>query len=202
MNFNLNNVPAQGTTINYTEAVVETTKEINNEAEPLKIVPIAGYDGDYWISNFGQVFSSKRGEMIEMKPILCGSGYYQVTLCKDGKKKKFLVHRLVNLHFNPNPRRLNVTDHINNNRLDNRASNLRWVTQYENMNNPNSNIVKPVARFTLDGKYIDERASIQAYQDEFGFKQQNIVSCCKGKRKSANGFKWMYIDKQGYLENF
>jgi len=150
----------------------------------------------------GKFSQIRSGEMLEMKPILCGSGYYQVTLCKYGKLKKYLVHRLVALHFICNPRRLNVVDHINNNRLDNRASNLRWCTQKENLYNPNSNLVRPVARFTLDGKYIDERASIQAYQDEFGFNQQNIVSCCKGKRKSANGFKWMYIDKQGYLENF
>lgn len=201
MNFNLNNVPTNGTTINSTEAV-ETTKEINNEAEPLKIVPIAGYDGDYWISNFGQVFSSKRGEMLELKPNLDNNGYYVVSLSKNGKKKKFLVHRLVNLHYNVNPLRYNITDHIDGNKLNNRASNLRWCTQKENLYNPNSNLVRPVARFTLDGKYIDERASIQTYQDEFGFNRGNIVSCCKGKRKSAYGYKWMYIDKQGYLENF
>ena len=55
MNFNLNNVPTNGTTINSTEAV-ETT----NETEPLKIVPIADYNGEYWISNYGQVFSNKK----------------------------------------------------------------------------------------------------------------------------------------------
>lgn len=56
MNFNVNNAPTHGSTINHTEAVVETT----NEAEPLKIVPIADYNGDYWISNYGQVFSNKK----------------------------------------------------------------------------------------------------------------------------------------------
>lgn len=56
MNFNVNNVPAQGTTINYTGEVVETT----NETEPLKIVPIADYNGDYYISNYGNVFSNKK----------------------------------------------------------------------------------------------------------------------------------------------
>jgi len=57
-NFNVNNVPTQGTTINYTEAVEES--KVNYEAEPLKIVPIADYNGDYWISNYGQVFSNKK----------------------------------------------------------------------------------------------------------------------------------------------
>lgn len=201
MNFNLNNVPTNGTTINSTEAV-ETTKEINNEAEPLKIVPIVDYNGDYWISNYGQVFSNKRGEMVELKPYLDSKGYYKVDLYKNGKVKRYLVHRLVNLHYNPNPRLLNVTDHINNNRLDNRASNLRWVTYSENSNNPNSNIVKPVARFTLDGEYIDEKPSIMSYEKEFGFSNQNINACLKGKTKSAYGYKFIYIDKDGYLKNF
>lgn len=140
--------------------------------------------------------------MLEMKPGLISSGYYQVNLYKNSKVKRFLVHRLVALHFICNPRLLNVVNHIDNNKLNNKASNLEWCTQKENLNNPNSNIVKPVARYTLDGKYIDERASIQAYQDEFGFDKASIVRCLKEKRKSAYGFKWMYIDKQGNLEKF
>ena len=74
MNFNL--TPTQGTTINYTVEVVENT----NETEPLKIVPIADYNGEYWISNYGQVFSNKRGEMVELKPYLDSKGYYKVDL--------------------------------------------------------------------------------------------------------------------------
>lgn len=144
----------------------------------------------------------RSGEIVELKPKLNNSGYYQVDLSKNGKKKRYLVHRLVALHFICNPRLLNVVNHIDNNKLNNKASNLEWCTQKENLYNPNSNVVKPVARFTIDGKYIDERASIQAYQDEFGFNQSIIVRCCKGKLKSAYGYKWMYLDKDGYIENF
>ena len=57
-NFNVNNVPTQGITINYTEAAEET--KVNYESEPLKIVPIADYNDEYWISNYGQVFSNKK----------------------------------------------------------------------------------------------------------------------------------------------
>lgn len=139
--------------------------------------------------------------MKELKPVLMGNNkqkdylYYTVVLSNNNKKKNYKVHRLVALHFIPNPRRLNEVNHINNNKLDNRASNLEFCTHKENINNINSNIVRPVARYTLEGKYVDERPSIRSYQYEFGFNHQNINACLKGKTKSAYGYKWMYIDK-------
>ena len=48
----------------------------------------------------------------------------------------FYVHRMVAELFIPNPENKPFIDHINTDRLDNRAENLRWVTQTENMANP------------------------------------------------------------------
>ena len=48
----------------------------------------------------------------------------------------FQIHRAVAELFVPNPENKPFVDHINTDRFDNRAENLRWVTQKENCNNP------------------------------------------------------------------
>ena len=71
----------------------------------------------------------------EVKPrLVCG--YHQVNL--SGIHKAAYVHRLVAEAFVPNPENKPTVDHINGNRADNRIVNLRWVTQRENVNNPNT----------------------------------------------------------------
>lgn len=60
------------------------------------------------------------------------NGYERVSLYLDGKTKNFLVHRLVAECFLPNSDSKTCVNHINNNRSDNRVSNLEWATYKEN----------------------------------------------------------------------
>ena len=70
-----------------------------------------------------------------LKPFLHKDGYIRIRLCKNGKEKKFLLHRLVYEAYNGEiPENLCI-DHINNDRQNNNIKNLRLATYSENSHN-------------------------------------------------------------------
>ena len=64
-----------------------------------------------------------------------GNGYIQVGLNKNGKRKNMFIHRLIALHYIPNPKNKKEIDHIDNIKSNNNIENLRWVTHSENNRN-------------------------------------------------------------------
>jgi hypothetical protein len=59
--------------------------------------------------------------------------YHRVTFSKNGKTKRFQVHRLVATHFIPNTENKPIVNHIDNDGTNNNVSNLEWCTHKENM---------------------------------------------------------------------
>ncbi len=62
--------------------------------------------------------------------------------------------------------------------------------------NPKGCNKKPVCQYTLDNKYVQTFPSIKEANIAVGLaeKSTNIISVCKGKRKSAGGYHWQYLD--------
>lgn len=100
--------------------------------------PSAFFPDEYMVSSDGDVLSKRTKKIL--KPATDKDGYLYYVLCVAGNRKTVKAHRLVAMSYLPNPDHKPAIDHINGIRTDNRACNLRWVTNKENTNNP---ITKP-----------------------------------------------------------
>lgn len=107
-------------------------------------INMESYDNKYQISNLGNVKSLKRQEKI-MKSSLDGCGYLRVSLYKNGKYYTHNIHRLIAIHFIPNPENHSSVNHINGNKLDNRVENLEWISHKDNILHAwNTGLCKPL----------------------------------------------------------
>lgn len=89
---------------------------------------IKGYEGLYQVSDEGNI-RSKNGII---RPSKNNSGYLVTHLSKDGRVKSRLVHRIVAIAFLGDVPMGKEVDHINENKLDNRVENLRYLSRFDN----------------------------------------------------------------------
>ena len=100
---------------------------------------IKGYEGLYQVSDKGQVLSleKKRGHRIYPRKILTiitdETGYSKVSLFKNGKTKRCLIHRLVAQAFLKNNNNYPQVNHKDGNKANNTIENLEYCTASENM---------------------------------------------------------------------
>jgi hypothetical protein len=93
-------------------------------------------NGRYQASSLGRIatMNYKNSHQIRiMKPAKDANGYYRTMIIINGKLSTIKVHRIVAQAFIQNPLNKLEVNHINNNRDDNRISNLEWVTRRENL---------------------------------------------------------------------
>ena len=145
---------------------------------------IIGYEGLYKIYCNGDVLGLKRNKFL--KPYKDTEGYLIVKLCKDGKGKEFKLHRILGIHFIPNPLNKSCIDHINRIRNDNRLENLRWATPEENNSNKSlsknnklghqnisyDNINK--FRFTITRKGLTHQKYFKTLEDALDYKNNYL----------------------------
>lgn len=149
---------------------------------------IQGFEGQYAVSDKGNVKNLKNGRIFTGN--YNGLGYKQVTL----KGKKHLIHRLTALAFIPNPNNLPCINHKNERKDDNNVSNLEWCTASENQRHSAHQKSCRINQLTLDGKLVKVWQSSKQIERETGYSQGNIIQCCRGKKRSAYGYRWEYSD--------
>lgn len=159
---------------------------------------VSGYEGLYEVSNLGRVRSIKRRKILSLS--ILKDGYCQVGLCKLGERRYFLIHRLVAEAFVPNPASKPQVNHKDEDKSNNAASNLEWMTPKENINygtgivrraNTQAKVLgKSVEQYDKAGKLLATFQSSQEAERQTGV--GHIRECCGGRLKSAGGFVWRY----------
>lgn len=103
----------------------------------MKIINVLGYEGLYAVTDEGDIYSLKKGEMLKKR--INKAGYYEVVLNKCGIHKTCRVHQVVYNSFHGKEYNDLVIDHINSIKTDNRLDNLRKITNRENVSRSKTN---------------------------------------------------------------
>ena len=84
------------------------------------------------VSDEGNILRNKRGKWHELNQFVNARGYMRIGIADKGVSQ--CVHSLVAETFieNPDPINKRYINHIDGNKLNNRADNLEWVTSGEN----------------------------------------------------------------------
>ena len=167
---------------------------------------VKGYEGLYQVSNYGNIKSFPRtGTRTKEERILRKSinqnGYYCVTLYKDGRSKTKNVHSIVAEAFIKNKYNFSSVNHKDENKTNNNVENLEWCTHKYNMNygtanerRSNTEKIK-IIQYDLEDNFIKEWHGIKYTSKKLKISTANIISCCKGKRKTAGNYKWKYKEE-------
>ena len=161
---------------------------------------IEGYENLYQVSSLGRVKSLGNGKTSSKERFLKADknkqDYLRVTLCKDGKVKRYAVHRLVAIAFLPNPYNLPQVNHKDEDRTNNTVENLEWCDCQYNINygTRTKRMAEKRSKSVIcieTGKIFN---SIIQVERDFGISHSHISKCCLGKQKTCGGFHWRYTE--------
>jgi len=168
---------------------------------------IKGYEGFYQVSNLGQVKRLKtkvKGKLNSIRTLperinkpRMQNGYLSVAL-QNMNRINIKLHRLVALHFIPNPENKPEINHIDGNKKNNRVDNLEWCTRKENMIHASKNglVSKIKGEQSKNSKLTRKQVIDIKYNTEFLNNKQialiyGVTHDCIWKIKA--GINWKHI---------
>lgn len=179
---------------------------------------VKDFEGLYEVSNFGNVKSLDRignnGRHLKgkiLKQHKNAYGYWVVKLYNNGSCSYF-VHRLVAIAFIPNPENKPQVNHIDEDKDNNKAENLNWMTSKENndwgtrkerattssINNPKRDYLNLGKKFSKSIYYIDKDGNkisfygINQAARELGLTVAGISANLHNHTKTYKGFVFKF----------
>lgn len=154
-------------------------------------------DTVYQVSSYGRVKNTKTNRI--MRGSYGSDGYYRVELAlKCEPRRKFLVHRLVWETFVDG--NIDVINHINGNKSDNRLSNLENVSHKENMRKAaeetNAWNFRKVAQYDKEGNYIRTFLNASDAARAIGILPGSLRNTIRRNGYTRNGYYFEYIEEE------
>lgn len=161
-------------------------------------------DGTVWSCVIGRGLKARNSHVPQraLKPSVDTTGYLVVCLTDGNRKVNRAVHRLLAIAYIDNPKSLPQVNHKDGNPLNNQLGNLEWATAGINtrhaidmgMTDPRTRhpALAGVEKQDLAGNPIQEYLSLHDAERMTGVAWQNISKVCRGLRKTAGGFRWVY----------
>ena len=194
----------------------EFIESIRLEGEIWKEIP--GWER-YAASTFGRIASlgspymcggkiCRRNPQLLKPRITDSAPYYLTVVLSDGngKRRGFMIHRLVAMTFIPNPKNLPFINHKDEDAKNNNVENLEWCTQKYNCNYGTHNVRmaktisetayqrRKVVQLSLRGDVVGLFDSITLAGRSFNAGPSLISACCRGVAPTGYGFRWMYLE--------
>lgn len=172
-------------------------------------VDVKGFEGLYQISDFGRLKSFKVAPLGQIRSLTNAKGdYLRVVLQGKGVPRKSIsIHRLVAEHFLPQPPCRSIVNHIDGNKQNNRADNLEWISQAENVRHSkkylhptqfdgmlsyNHQRRRNVYQYNSAGTLLASYESCKEASEKTGICKRSIERAANGERKTAGGSIWKY----------
>lgn len=137
------------------------------------------------------------------------NGYFVVSIVKNGVSRLEYLHRIVAQAFCSNPNGYKEIDHIDSDKSNNKASNLRWVTHKENLSNPHAQnerlrIAKKrgisVQQYKLDGSFVREYYSLREVERvNPNINRERVKQCANGELPQVCGYLWRFSAQEQTL---
>jgi len=144
---------------------------------------------DYYATDDGDIISTKRKTPTVMKPQKHHLGYKLYFLSINGKHTGITGHRFVAECFIPNPDNLSDVHHIDEDKQNNKVSNLMWTSHKQNCDYSGYDHLKK--EYIVENIKTGERTIIKnlsKWCKENNVWRQNVYNVLSGKQKMTKGF--------------